>query len=223
MAMTSAVRSAPAAVIVPSIVLVGVGWVVLAVTRDHSAVGSFALMWIAMSVAMMIPTTVRPMLRASDGSAPRAWAFLGGFLLIWFAAGVPAYLVMNAITWTPFWIAVAWIAAGLYQVMPVMHRLVRSCSSVPYEGSPGRYGVRQGVRCVASCSPVMLAAMVTAMVLPGFALPVLLLLALTVLLCWERTPAATHQAMVAVGMGMIMLAVVGVMVLGGGAGHVHGG
>jgi len=26
-----------------------------------------------------------------------------------------------------------------------------------------------------------------------------------------------------VGMGMIMLAVVGVMVLGGGAGHVHGG
>jgi len=65
--------------------------------------------------------------------------------------------------------------------------------------------------------------MVTAMVLPGFALPVLLLLALTVLLCWERTPAATHQAMVAVGMGMIMLAVVGVMLLGGGAGHVHGG
>ena len=223
MAMTSAVRSAPAAVVVPSVVLVGVGWVVLAVTRDHSAVGSFALMWVAMSVAMMIPTTVRPMLRASDGSAARAWVFLAGFLSVWLAAGVPAYLVMNAISWTPFWIALTWIGAGLYQVMPVMHRLVRSCSSVPFEGRPGHYGVRQGLRCVASCSPVMLAAMVTAMALPGFALPVLLLLALTVLLCWEREPSATHQAMVGVGMGMIMLAVVGVMLLGGGAGHVHGG
>ena len=57
----------------------------------------------------------------------------------------------------------------------------------------------------------------------GFALPVLLLLALTVLLRWEREPSVTHQAMVAVGIGTIMMAVVGVMLLGGRAGHVHGG
>jgi hypothetical protein len=56
----------------------------------------------------------------------------------------------------------------------------------------------------------------------GFALPVLLLLALTVPMCREREPFATHQAMVGVGMGTIMMAVVGVMLLGGRAGHVHG-
>lgn len=208
-------------VIAPALAAVLVGWIVLTMATNHASVVSFAVMWVAMSVAMMVPTVARPMMRAADGSATRAWTFLAGFVLVWLLAGVPAYLLMNAITWTPFWIAIAWIAAGAYQSLPAMHRLVRSCRSVTYAGSPASYGMRQGLRCVASCAPVMLAAMVTAMTLPGFVAPVALLLGLTVLLCWEREPSTTRQAMVTVGMVMMLAAVAGVMLVGGGSGHLH--
>ena len=197
-------------------------WLVLAFAADHSTVTSFSVMWVAMSIAMMVPTTVRPLMRAADGSARRAWAFLGGYVAAWLAAGVPAFLVMNAIAWTPFWIALAWIAAGLYQLTPGMHRLVRSCSSVRFSGDPLGYGLRQGLRCVASCAPVMLAVMVTAMSLPGFVLPLAMLLGLTVLLCWEKEPSTPRQALMGVGMSMILMAVLAAMVLGGGgAAHLH--
>lgn len=208
-------------VVAPVLAVVLVGWIVLAFATDHASMPSFALMWVAMSVAMMVPTVARPMMRASDGSASRAWMFLAGFVAVWLAAGVPAYLLMNAITWTPFWIALTWVAAGAYQSLPVTHRLIRSCRSVTYAGSPSSYGMRQGLRCVASCAPVMLAAMVTAMALPGFVAPVALLLGLTVLLCWEREPSTTRQALVTVGMVMMLAAVTGVMLFGGGAGHLH--
>lgn len=211
-----------AGVVVPAAVAVVVAWVVLAMATDHSSVSSFAVMWVAMSVAMMIPTVTRPMMRAADGSAARAWTFLGAFLAVWLIAGVPAYLLMSALQWTPFWIALAWIVAGAYQVLPLQHRLVKSCSSVPFTGRAVDYGARQGIRCVTSCAPIMLAAMVTAMALPGFVAPVLVLLGLTALLCWEREPSTPRQAMVVVGMVLILTAVAAVMMFGSGAGHLHG-
>ena len=197
-------------------------WVVMALVANHSTVTSFSVMWVAMSIAMMVPTTLRPMMRAADGSARRAWTFLVAFVSVWLAAGVPAFLIMNGIAWTPFWITLAWIAAGLYQLTPGMHRLVRSCGSVRFAGDPLTYGLRQGLRCVASCAPVMLAVMVTAMSLPGFVLALALLVGFTILLCWEKEPSTSRQALMGVGMGMIVLAVLGVMVLGGGgAAHLH--
>jgi predicted metal-binding membrane protein len=211
-----------AGVVVPAAVAVVVAWVVLAMATDHSSVSSFAVMWVAMSVAMMIPTVTRPMMRAADGSAARAWTFLGAFLAVWLIAGVPAYLLMSALQWTPFWIALAWIVAGAYQVLPLQHRLVKSCSSVPFTGRAVDYGARQGIRCVTSCAPIMLAAMVTAMALPGFVAPVVVLLGLTALLCWEREPSTPRQAMVVVGMVLILTAVAAVMMFGSGAGHLHG-
>lgn len=220
-ALLSADPRLRAPVLVPTMALVAGAWILLVLAGDHSSVRAFAAMWLVMSIAMMIPTTVRPMLRAADGSVHRAWTFLSGFTLTWLVAGIPAYFVMNAIQWTPFWIALAWIAAGVYQVLPMKHRLVRRCSSVPFTGGAMSYGLRQGMRCVASCTPIMLAAMVTAMALPGFVAPALLLLGITVLLCWEREPSVPRQAMVVVGMAMMLAAVAGVMFFGGGAGHVH--
>lgn len=208
-------------VVLPAAVVVLAAWVVVAIATEHSTIPTFALMWVAMSVAMMLPTVTRPMMRAADGSATRAWTFLGAFLAVWLVAGVPAYLLMNAVEWTPFWIALSWIVAGVYQVLPQQHRLVKSCSAVAYTGRASGYGVRQGLRCVAACAPIMLAAMVTAMALPGFVAPVLLLLGLTALLCWEREPSTPRQAMVVVGMVLMLTAVAAVMLFGSGAGHLH--
>ena len=114
-------------------------------------------MWVAMSVAMMIPTVLRPMMRAADGSVARRRAFGVGFIAVWLIAGVPTYVVMNAVEWTSGWIATAWVLAGAYQLTPVMQRNLTTCRSVRYADDPARYGARQGVRCVASCWPVMLA------------------------------------------------------------------
>lgn len=67
-------------------------------------------MRVAMSIAMMLPTVTRPMMRAAEGFPRRAWPFLSTFVIVWLVAGVPAHLLMNAIQWTPFWIALARIA-----------------------------------------------------------------------------------------------------------------
>lgn len=210
-----------AGLLLPASVVVAMAWLLLAATADHGSAASFALMWSAMALAMMVPTATRPLLKAAEGSARRGWTFLAGFLAVWIGAGPLAYAVMAAIEWTPFWIALAWIAAGTYQVTPPVQRLMRSCGSVGYDGRPGRYGVRQGLRCVASCAPVMIAAMATAMALPSLVAPVLVMVALTVLLCWEKRPTTSQRVLTAVGMVMIVAAVLGVMVLGGGAGHAH--
>jgi predicted metal-binding membrane protein len=210
-----------AGLLVPAAVAIALAWLLLAATADHGSVASFGLMWSAMALAMMLPTATRPLLKAAEGSARRGWVFTAGFLGVWIAAGPLAYAAMTAIAWTPFWIALAWVAAGTYQVTPQVQRLMRSCSSVGYDGRPGRYGLRQGLRCVASCAPVMLAAMVTAMALPSLVAPVLVMVALTVLLCWEKRPTTSQRALTAVGMAMIVVAVIGVMVLGGGPGHAH--
>lgn len=223
--MTQAIALAPrrvqAGVLLPGVLLVLAGWAVLAIARDHQAVAPFTAMWVAMSVAMMVPTVLRPMMRASDGSVARAWAFVVGFVAVWVAAGVPTYLVMNAIAWTPFWIAATWFVAGLYQLTPVMHRHLGTCRSVRYQGDAVEYGMRQGLRCVASCWPVMLAVMVTAMALPGTILPLLALVAVTALLCWEKQPGVAPRAIASVGMAMLLVAAGGYVLAGGGGAAHH--
>ncbi len=210
-----------AGVLVPGVVLVLGSWAVLAVVRDHASPPSFALMWIAMSVAMMIPTVLRPMMRAAQGSAWGAWRFVAGFLAVWLVAGVPAFLVMNGVEWTTSWIAASWVLAGAYQLTPLMQRKLTTCRSVRFTGDPTRYGARQGVRCVASCWPVMLAVMVTAMALPGTVLPLLALVGVTALLCWEKQPRTTARAVASVGMAMLLVAAGGAVLLGGGGSPAH--
>jgi predicted metal-binding membrane protein len=221
MAQSVVVARMPAGVLVPGAVLVLAGWVLLALARDHTSAPSFATMWAAMSVAMMIPTALRPMMRAAQGSVRGAWQFVAGFLAVWLVAGVPTFVVMSAVDWTAGWIAAAWVLAGAYQLTPVMQRNLTTCRSIRFTGDPAAYGVRQGLRCVASCWPVMLAVMVTAMALPGTVAPLLALAAVTVLLCWEKQPGTTGRAVAAVGMAMLLVAAGGAVLLGGGGAAHH--
>jgi len=220
-AIALAPRRVQAGVLLPGALLVLAGWGVLAVARDHQAVAQFAAMWVAMSIAMMVPTVLRPMMRAADGSVARAWSFLAGFIAVWLVAGIPTYVVMNAIDWTPFWIAATWFIAGAYQVTPFMHRQLGTCRSIRYDGDATGYGVRQGLRCVASCWPVMLAVMVTAMALPGTVLPLLALVAVTALLCWEKQPGVASRVIASVGMAMLLVAAGGYVLAGGGGAAHH--
>jgi predicted metal-binding membrane protein len=220
-ALVLAPRRFQAGVLVPGVVLMAAGWLVLAGAREHGSVPSFLAMWLAMSVAMMIPTVLRPMLRAAEGSVARAWLFVGGFVAVWLVAGIPAFLAMRVVAWTPGWIAAVWIAAGAYQLTPLMQRNLTTCRSIRFDGDPGRYGARQGVRCVVSCWPVMLAVMLTEMALPGNVLPLLALVGVTALLCWEKRPQTTARALAAVGLAMLLVAAGGVVLFGGGGTSAH--
>jgi predicted metal-binding membrane protein len=127
---------------------------------------------------------------------------------------------MTSVAWTPAWIAFAWVVAGAYQLTPVMRRLAVDCRSVPYRGDAMRYGLRQGLRCVGSCGPVMLAAMVTAMALPSLAAGLAVLVAATVVICWQKLPRTSGRAVAALGLAFVLLGT-GILVLGGSgaAGH----
>jgi predicted metal-binding membrane protein len=199
---------------------VAAGWVVLALLPSHGDVGAFAAMWVAMTAAMMVPATLRPLRRAAEGSTARAWAFVAGFAGVWLAAGPVAFVLMTSIAWTPAWIAFAWVVAGAYQLTPVMRRFAVDCRSVPYSGHALRYGVRQGARCLGSCGPVMLAAMVTAMALPSTVAALAVLVAATVAICWQKQPRTSGRAVAALGLAFV-LAGTGILVLGGSgaAGH----
>lgn len=214
-------RRVSAAVLLPVGLLVLGGWVVLAAVRDHGSGTSFAAMWLAMSVAMMIPTVFRPMMRAAQGSVSGAWRFVAGFVAVWIIAGPATYLVMNAIEWTNAWVAASWVLAGAYQLTPFMQRNLTTCRSIRFAGDPTGYGLRQGLRCVASCWPVMLAVMVTVMALPGTILPLAALVGATVLLCWEKQPGVAPRAIASVGMAMLLVAAGGAVLLGGGSGAAH--
>jgi len=62
--------------------------------------------------------------------------------------------------------------------------------------------------------------MVTAMALPGTVLPLLALVAVTALLCWEKQPGVASRAIASVGMAMLLVAAGG-FVLAGGGGAAH--
>lgn len=200
---------------------VAAGWLVLALVPVSHGPTAFGAMWLAMTVAMMVPTVMRPMQRAAAGSPRRAWLFLGGFVAVWLVVGVPAYLLMNAVTWIPAWICATWMAAGAYQLTPWMQRNLTDCRSVRFDGEPLRYGLRQGTRCIASCGPVMLAVMVTAMALPSVVVSLLLLIAVTVAICWEKRPRTNSRWVAAVGLALLLAGAGGFMVGGGSSTPTH--
>ncbi len=205
--------------LVPVGVVVVAAWVLVALTP----MDRFWTMWLAMAVAMMVPSVSRPLARAADGSPLRALAFTAGFVAVWAAAGVPALLLGRAITWTPGALALAWAVAGAWQLLPWVRRQLVTCRSVGYHGNPSAYGLRQGLRCVTSCGPLMIAAGATMMLLPQLWLSMLLLVAVTALVCWQKSPLRSSRTLVVVGMAMLLLGAVSWTLVGNGASAGHPG
>ena len=201
--------------LLPVLAAVIAAWAVLAVAPQSN----FWVMWLAMAVAMMLPSATRPLARAAQGSSARGMMFAAGFLMLWAVAGVPAWLIMRSVTWTPSWIAAVWAAAGMYQLTPVMRRHLSTCASIDFRNDPLRYGVRQGVRCVTSCGPLMIAVSVTAMVIPQLWLALAVLVAMTALVCWQKRVSTSPRAVAAWGLAIVLVAAVAWVVAGSGAVH----
>jgi predicted metal-binding membrane protein len=113
----------------------------------------FLGIWVLMTAAMMLPSTVRV--------APTA-LFAVGYLAVWTVYGAVAYVVFRiAISFDTGWLAWnaggpyaaggAILAAGLYELTPLKRRSLRRCRSPHEEATPFQTGVGHGLDCV-GCS-----------------------------------------------------------------------
>ncbi|PPS71048.1 MULTISPECIES: DUF2182 domain-containing protein [Streptomyces] len=142
----------------------------------------FLLLWLAMMAAMMLPsmapvalTWVRGLVRRSSGwsRAGHIVEFVGGYLLVWTAFGLLAYVALDftgdLVAEQPTagrWIgAGAFLLAGLYQLGPLKNVCLRHCRDpmsqlVRYAGfrQPARelrVGLHHGGYCAGCCAGLM--------------------------------------------------------------------
>src|SRR4029453_17233267 len=98
----------------------------------------FLGIWVVMTAAMMLPSTVRV--------APTA-LFAAGYIAVWTVYGLAAYLVFRIVTsfdtgwlaWDragPYAAGAVIVAAALYELTPMKQRSLRRCRSPPDDPRP---------------------------------------------------------------------------------------
>ena len=182
-------RRAPPLTALVLLVLAGVAWIativwILALDMSLEAgtmglsIGEFVVMWTLMMAAMMLPA-ISPLVtmyaRSVQGSASALTAFGAGYLVVWAATGVVAYVL----TWlfgqlaadhadaAQVFAVAAFVVAGVYQLTPLKRWCLRHCRSpishlLHYAAYKGRMrhlraGAHHGLVCVGCCWGIMLA------------------------------------------------------------------
>jgi predicted metal-binding membrane protein len=176
---------APRRVTPQAAALVGIAalaWVVTALQAQDMGVmpgtmglglAAFVLIWTPMMAAMMLPA-VAPLASMYARSVRarrtlRLGAFAGGYLLVWVAAGVPAFglawlagrLADDHPTAAIAAAAAIFAACGAYQLSPLKHRCLKHCRSPlslllrygSYRGAlrDVRAGLHHGAYCLGCC------------------------------------------------------------------------
>jgi predicted metal-binding membrane protein len=140
----------------------------------------FVALWTVMMAAMMLPAAA-PMIvifasaqaRRERHAAVPTWIFTAGYILVWLAAGVLVYLLVQVgsdiatrltsadrAIWAPLALGATLVAAGLYQFTPIKRVCLIHCRS-PFgfvaqhwrDGSVGALGMglRHGAYCLGCC------------------------------------------------------------------------
>ena len=210
------------------------GWIVLARRMagmdmtppspggDPGALGWFAITWLVMTAAMMLPGSAPAVVRAVRGQRGPAVATAVGFVTaygaVWLLAGLAGYacvqavraLELSALGWSAagrYVAAAAVVAAGLYQFTPVKRRWLARCTApqrrLPRPGISGavRAGARHGVCCVACCWALMVALYALGI------MSITWMVVLTVLIAGERLAGRPSVAVPAVAAVLVVLGV----------------
>lgn len=171
----------------------------------HHYPAGFALMWIAMTLVMMVPTVLRPMARVSCGSSRRATMFLLGYIACWLIAGVPAFLATNLAMTSLTALLSCWALVGLWQMLPSTASLLRKCQGLRTESGALALGLRQGSWCVASCWLLMVATMAT---IDRFALPLAAgvagMAAVAGFIMWQKSPRVSGRSIQMSGVAVVV-------------------
>ena len=189
-------------------------WMTMPGQKIWSAAGMFLLMWVAMMVAMMLPSTW-PMLKlysrvaASTGEkTATAGMFVagGGYFFTWLLFGAVAFAIGVWISraamasqelsrWVPVGAGVALVLAGLFQLSPLKQACLKHCRSplllLGHVWRPGltgalRVGVWHGAYCAACCWALMLIQMILGVMSLTVMVAVAAIIAIEKL--WKRGP-----------------------------------
>ncbi len=203
---------------------------------ELSAAAIFTVMWLAMMVAMMLPSTL-PMLllyrraavfRGEEHLGQAMFVLGGGYFFVWTLFGVVAYLIgviitrgaMHSDTFSralPFAGGLALCTAGIYQLTPWKSACLKHCRDpltlVAHHLHGGRFGaLRIGIHHGAFCSACCWALMLIQLVLGVMNLTVMVAVAVTIAL--EKLlprgvwlARATGLAAIAAGVVIVVLSV----------------
>jgi predicted metal-binding membrane protein len=195
---------------------------------DLGGLGWFAVVWLVMMAAMMLPSLSPMALAYSRGvREPRRWAagtvlFAGGYLLTWALFGVLAYALIDGVrALEPGFLA--WERAGryvagavvvlaaAYELTPAKGRSLRRCRDAGLlrrrQGLAGAVtmGAEQGAFCI-GCSGALMAALFALGVMSiAWMLVIAALVAIEKLLPWRLAATGVTAAVLAVLGVAIML------------------
>jgi len=135
---------------------------------DLGGLGWYLGVWVTMTAAMMLPTTV-PAVRHVARVARHApmLLFTAAYLAVWTVYGLLAYGVYQLLTsldlgrlaWDrdgPYAAGAVIVAAGLYELTPLKRRCLEHCRTGPDTGNAFRGGLAHGLDCV-GCSGALMA------------------------------------------------------------------
>ncbi|WP_232066609.1 DUF2182 domain-containing protein [Mycobacterium parmense] len=146
-------------------------------TQSTMSLAAFLIAWAAMMAAMMLPTVlpvVRRYAHAAAGNAVPAIIFTAGYLALWSAVGIPAYLassrfdpLVHTCPWVGRFAGAVAVVAGLHQLTPIKVMCLRQCrrsmslSHGPVDHPDGAAraflaGSRYGIYCLGSCWMLMI-------------------------------------------------------------------
>ena len=192
---------------------------------ELGGLGWFAVVWVTMMAAMMLPS-IAPMVlaqaRVQLGAMP---AFVAGYLLTWAAVGLLGWalvegvrsLDLGVLAWHeagPYVAGGAILAAAVYQLSPLKKRSLRRCRDrrafVSEHWRPGRVGaLRMGIEhgrlCVGSSWALMAALFALGVMSIGWMVLVAALIAAEKLLPWRTVAtggAAVLLAVLAIGVAL---------------------
>jgi predicted metal-binding membrane protein len=227
-------RLVPTAVAAGVLAAAAAGWVVLdrrMAGMDMSpgggaaglgSLGWFAVTWLVMTAAMMLPGSAPAVVRATRdrraAPATTAAGFVSGYGAVWLLAGLAGYacvqavraLDVGALSWASagrYLAAAAVLAAGVYQLTPAKRRWLERCTGsdrhLPRPGMSGalQAGAGHGLCCVACCGTLMIAL---------YALGIMSIpwmVVLTVLIAGERLVPHRSLALAAVAAVLVVVGV----------------
>jgi predicted metal-binding membrane protein len=217
--MSTATRSA----VRPVLVLVAVAGLCWAVTIDRMAgmdmgpgtdlggFGWFAVVWVTMMAAMMLPS-LSPMAVAysREGSLAGTVVFAAGYLLPWAAFGLLAYALVEGVRSLDLGF-LAWdrggqfvtggliLAAALYELTPVKAECLRHCrdSGLLRRRPALIMGIEQGAFCVGCSGALMVALFALGVMSITWMVLIAGLIAIEKLLPWQAIPTGAAAAVLA--------------------------
>lgn len=143
-------------------VVAGAAWLVTAVSSSHMVPGvaMFVAAWTIMMIAMMLPSAAPLVLLYRRGASALDTTLLAlGYLAVWAAAGIPAYVASARVpmSWAPWVLAIA----GIYQFTPAKRSCLATCHAPAdflmrhWGRSAFRLGVEHGLWCLGCCWALM--------------------------------------------------------------------